>query len=169
VGPAANAGYAAEQSLPGVGLGDMVALRFRVLIEDLPEWLDTEEPWFQSIATVADERGSQWSVNLVADQDRVRFNAGFFAPEDFSGGGSAEVSHPVDQWHCVELLLDSTGALPVQMRVNDETLVEITDDEATNQGVGFLLSLGPRWLESPELAPTITLADAVVGESPLGC
>ena len=72
-------------------------------------------------------------------------------------------------WHCVELVLDEVGPVPVELRVNGEVVVELPDRAAAGRGDGLLLGFGPRWLESADLAPNITIANAAISEGPLGC
>jgi len=166
----ANEGvYAAERSLGDLGIFDVVALRFRILIEDLPTAIE-DRRWFQSVATLSDEQGRSWSVNLSNTiEGGMRFNTGFFVPQDISGGASAEISHSPGTWHCVELVLDAAGNPASELLVDAETLVALTDDEAAEHGSTFALSLGPRWLEESDLAPAITIADVAVSDTPLGC
>jgi len=169
-GDVSGGGYWAEQSLRGLATTDVVALRFRVLFEDVPLADDPEFSLFQSIASVTDERGRQWNVNLTnSAAGGLLLNAGFSAPPDSSGGATAPLTPAADTWHCVELVLDSSNTPAVELLVNDESVISLTDVEAAQHGAGFSLSVGPRWLEYPELAPNITIADIAVGTQRVGC
>lgn len=169
-GGGSEGGFAAQRSLSGVDTSEVVALRFRVRFQDLPAPSDPDRSWFQSIATVTDEQGRQWSVNMTNFVGLgLRFNAGFFVPEDISGGATSPISHAVDEWHCVELILNTDANPPVELAINGESMVELPDREAADHGTDFTLSLGPSWLEEPDLAPNITIADVSVGSARVGC
>ena len=167
-GPATDGGHVLERPLEGVEPTDRMTLRFDMLIADLPPGATEDSRWFQSVATISDETTKQWNVNLIGQPDGLYFNTGF-AVDDISGGSSALAPHPTGVWHCIELVLDEAGPMPVELRVNGEVVVELPDEAAADRGDGLLLGFGPRWLESADLAPNITIANAAISEGPLGC
>lgn len=167
-GPADEGSYWAERSLAGIGQRNMIAVRFRVRFDELTT-LGPDAQSFQTLVTVSDERGANWNVNLVVFPEGIFFNSGYFVPEDLSGGASAPLPHAVDTWHCVELLLTEDGEIPMELFVNGESLIALDDQPAANQGVGFSLSLGPRWLQGLDFAPGLVIADVAVAEEIIGC
>lgn len=167
-GPATDGGHVLERSLEGLEATDRMTLRFEMLVADVPPGATEDRRWFQSVATISDETTKQWNVNLIGQPDGLYFNTGF-AVDDVSGGSSALAPHPTGVWHCVELTLAEAGPVPVELRVNGEVVVELPDEAAADRGDGLLLGFGPRWLESADLAPNITIADAAISKGSLGC
>ena len=167
---ASGGGYAAERSIAGLGQDGEIVARWRMYPEQLPAG---ESTWFQQFVTVADERRSFWSLNLVGvDQNpgTFRFNIGY-STNASSGGTTAGPEYATDEWYCVELKMnaDADSGPAVEVLVDGESIAELPDADARDLGVGFMVALGPRWLEDGAHAPVITIADLLLANQSVGC